>query len=53
MTDSWLVTTDPDEIRTALAEAKAVGFDEVEIHSASPDQKGFVEMMGKQVLPKI
>lgn len=45
MADAWLVTTDPADIRAMLADAAAVGFDEVEILSASPDQSAFIRMM--------
>ena len=50
MTDSWVVTDDIDDIRAALEKAQNAGFDEVEIHSASPDQDSFVELMRKGVL---
>lgn len=45
MADAWLVTSDPADIRTTLADAEAAGFDEVEILSASPDQSAFIRMM--------
>jgi len=51
MTDAWLVTTDPDDVREELAACRAAGFDEVEIHSGSPDQAAFVEAMAEDVLP--
>ena len=53
MTDTWVVTTDPADMLNELEAARAVGFDEVEIHSASPDQEGFVEMMADEVLPHL
>jgi alkanesulfonate monooxygenase SsuD/methylene tetrahydromethanopterin reductase-like flavin-dependent oxidoreductase (luciferase family) len=52
MTDGWVVTDDPDDVRDALEDAEAAGFDEVEIHSASPDQSSFVETMSDEVLPR-
>ena len=45
MADAWLVTTDPAEVRAAVAEAEAAGFDELEFISASPDQSAFVRML--------
>jgi len=50
MTDTYLVTTDPADIREELAACRDAGFDEVEIHSASPDQHDFIEMMRKEIL---
>lgn len=51
MTDTWVVTSDPDDIASALDDARDAGFDEVEIHSASPDQDAFAAMMAEEVLP--
>ena len=51
MTDSWLVTTDSADVVAALERCRDAGFDEVEIHSASPDQDRFIEMMAADVLP--
>jgi alkanesulfonate monooxygenase SsuD/methylene tetrahydromethanopterin reductase-like flavin-dependent oxidoreductase (luciferase family) len=51
MTDTWLVSTDPGDVRRELEACEEAGFDEVEIHSASPDQRRFVEMMAEEVLP--
>lgn len=53
MTDTWVVTTDPADIRAELEAAAAVGFDEVEIHSASPNQRTFVDTMADDVLPHV
>ncbi|MUW13365.1 TIGR03557 family F420-dependent LLM class oxidoreductase [Halorubrum sp. CBA1125] len=52
MTDSWIIADDPDDLRTALDDARNAGFDEVEIHSASPDQHAFVELMADEILPR-
>lgn len=51
MTDSWIITDDISEVYAELDAARNAGFDEVEIHSASPDQKSFVETMSEEVLP--
>lgn len=53
MTDSWLVTTDPADIVTTIRRCCDAGFDEVELHSASPDQDRFFTMMADNVLPQI
>jgi len=52
MTDDWVITTDPADVREALDRSRAAGFDEVEIHSASPDQTAFVEMMADGLLDR-
>jgi alkanesulfonate monooxygenase SsuD/methylene tetrahydromethanopterin reductase-like flavin-dependent oxidoreductase (luciferase family) len=52
MTDTWIVTTDPADVREEIEASRAAGFDEVEIHSASPDQAAFVDAMAENVLPK-
>ncbi len=51
MAETWLVTTDPADIIDSLKACEAAGFDEVEIHSASPDQHAFIEVMGDEVIP--
>jgi len=48
----WLVTTDVGDIRDYLAEFRSAGFDEVEIHSASPDQLAYIDVMADEVLPE-
>ena len=53
MTDTWVVTDDVSDVRDALDAARRTGFDEVEIHSASPDQESFVEAMSEEVLPGV
>lgn len=50
MTDTWLVTTDPADVRAELEACRDLGFDAVEIHSASPDQAAFVETMETEIL---
>ena len=51
MTNMWTVTTDPEDVLEALEASEAAGFDEVEIHSASPSERGFIEMMSEEILP--
>lgn len=50
MTEEFLVTDDPTDIREALADHEAAGFDEIELLSSSPDQETFVETMEREVL---
>lgn len=50
MTEEFLVTDDPAEIREKLAALEAAGFDEVELLSSSPDQGTFVETIEREVL---
>ena len=52
MTDNWAITADPADVRDALDRAREAGFDEVEIHSASPDQAAFVDMMTTELLDR-
>jgi len=53
MTDTWTVTTDIEDVRAELQASRDAGFDEVEIHSASPDQERFVDVMADEVLPHV
>lgn len=52
MTDMWIVTSDPEDILRELSACKDAGFDEVEIHSASPDPRGFIDMMSEEIIPE-
>lgn len=52
-TDTGIVTTDPADVREELEACRDAGFDEVEIHSASPDQQLFVDVMADEVLPHV
>lgn len=53
MADAWLVTTDPADIVETIERSAAVGFDEIEFLSTSPDQDQFIEMMAAEVLPTV
>lgn len=52
MRDTWLVTTDVDDVHAYLGEFRDAGFDEVEIHSASPDQRAYIDTMAEEVLDR-
>ena len=52
MADNWVITDDIGDVRAALDAAQEAGFDEVEIHSASPDQQSFIKVMSQNVIGK-
>jgi len=45
------VSEDPDVHRAAIQRALDLGFDRVYLHNAGPDQRGFLEVFGREVLP--
>jgi coenzyme F420-dependent glucose-6-phosphate dehydrogenase len=49
--DSWLITTDSDDIIKRLGEFLKMGFDRVYIHSASPVEDRFLNLLGREILP--
>jgi len=49
--DSWLITTDSDDIIKRLGEFLKMGFDRVYIHSASPIEERFLNLLGREILP--
>lgn len=48
---TWLITSDPDDIYEALGEFMKLGFDRVYMHSSSPDEGKFLNMLGREILP--
>ena len=48
---SWLITSDVDEIIKEIGKFLKMGFNRVYIHSASPDEKKFLRMLGRDILP--
>ena len=48
---SWLITTESDSIIKKLGEFLAMGFNRVYIHSASPNEKKFLDLLGRDILP--
>jgi len=49
--ESWLITTDSDDIIKRLGEFLKLGFDTVYIHSASPIEERFINLLGRDILP--
>jgi coenzyme F420-dependent glucose-6-phosphate dehydrogenase len=49
--ESWLITTDSDDIIKRLGEFLKMGFDRVYIHSASPIEERFLNLLGRDILP--
>ena len=49
--ESWLITTDSDDIITRLGDFLKMGFDRVYIHSASPIEERFLNLLGREILP--
>lgn len=48
---TWLITTDVDDIFKSLADFLKLGFDRVYIHSASPNEERFLNLLGRDILP--
>ena len=48
---SWVITSDVDEIIKEIGKFLKMGFNRVYIHSASPDEKKFLRMLGRDILP--
>ncbi|MEM0336958.1 MAG: TIGR03557 family F420-dependent LLM class oxidoreductase [Candidatus Caldarchaeum sp.] len=49
--ETWLITTDVDDIFKALSHLLKLGFDRVYIHSASPNEEKFLNLLGRDILP--
>lgn len=49
--ETWLITSDSDDIYKSLGEFLKLGFDRVYIHSASPDEEKFLNLLGREILP--
>ncbi len=49
--ESWIITTDLDEVTKHAEECIEAGFKEVVFMSSSPDQPRVIELIGKKVLP--
>jgi probable non-F420 flavinoid oxidoreductase len=48
-----LCSSDPGRFADWIAEAAAVGFDEVNLHHVGQEQRGFIEAFGRDVLPRL
>ncbi|MEM3807416.1 MAG: TIGR03557 family F420-dependent LLM class oxidoreductase [Nitrososphaerota archaeon] len=49
--ETWLITSDSDDIYKSLGEFLKLGFDRVYIHSASPNEEKFLNLLGREILP--
>jgi coenzyme F420-dependent glucose-6-phosphate dehydrogenase len=49
--DTWLITTDSDNIIKRIGEFLKMGFDRAYIHSASPNEERFLNLLGRDILP--
>jgi coenzyme F420-dependent glucose-6-phosphate dehydrogenase len=49
----WIVSTDPDEHVERLAETIALGFTHLVFHAPGPDQRRFLDLYARQVLPRL
>jgi len=50
-TDRMVVSADPDTHRAAIQRHLDLGFDRIYLHNAGRDQREFVEVFGREVLP--
>lgn len=48
---TWLIATDVDAIIDRLGEFLKMGFERVYIHSASPNEEKFLNLLGRDILP--
>ena len=48
---TWLITTDSDSIIKRLGDFLEYGYNRVYIHSASPKEERFLDLLGRDVLP--
>jgi coenzyme F420-dependent glucose-6-phosphate dehydrogenase len=47
----WTITTDAEPIIKKAEEAISLGYNEIQFHSASPSEEGFLSMCSKDVMP--
>jgi len=50
---TWTITTDAGDILRKAERAVALGFNEIQFHSASPSEEEFLEMCSKDILPHL
>lgn len=48
---NWLITTDPEDCVKVIEKYTKAGFTHYHVQSISPDEEGFVRMMGEKVIP--
>jgi coenzyme F420-dependent glucose-6-phosphate dehydrogenase len=49
----WIVSDDPDEHVERMAETIELGFTHLVFHAPGPDQRRFLDLYSKQVLPRL
>jgi coenzyme F420-dependent glucose-6-phosphate dehydrogenase len=49
----WIVTNDPDEMVERIAPYVELGFDHLVFHAPGPDQKRFLDLFARDVLPRL
>ncbi|MGA8856454.1 MAG: TIGR03557 family F420-dependent LLM class oxidoreductase [Candidatus Bathyarchaeia archaeon] len=49
----WTITTEAEPIIKKAEEAIALGYDEIQLHSASPSEENFLQMCNRDVLPQL
>ena len=49
----WTITTEAEPIIKKVEEAVALGYNEIQLHSASPSEENFLETCNKDVLPQL
>jgi coenzyme F420-dependent glucose-6-phosphate dehydrogenase len=49
----WTITTEAEPIIKKVEEAIALGYDEIQLHSASPSEENFLQMCNRDVLPQL
>jgi coenzyme F420-dependent glucose-6-phosphate dehydrogenase len=48
---AWTITTDPEAVIKKAEDAITLGYNEIQLHSASPSEEKFLNMCNKHVLP--
>jgi len=49
----WFITTDIDDVVERVQTYIDAGYNWIQIHSCSPDEEGFIDKLGKEVLPRV
>ena len=48
---AWTITTNPEDVIKKTEDAISLGYNEIQLHSASPSEENFLNMCNKEVLP--
>ncbi len=48
---NWLITTDPEDCIKNIEKYAKLGYTNYHVQSISPDEQGFIRMMGEKVIP--